>query len=196
MATSVLIEPQTGGSVTLKEGDTLKVINEEGGQVADLFGFLASDPKLHISAKHSRLSFRRVFPAIGDTLVANNYLPMLELISDTTAGKHDMSIAACSPEMYDLYGYPGHRSCQANLLEVAAEINLELPYVPQPINLFQYSPAQEDGTIEFYEAPAKQGEYVEFRAHQDIIVIVSACPADFSVVNNERSAPIRLEVSP
>ena len=78
-------------------GDRVRVIDPEGGQVADVFAFCADDLSEYHSAEHTRVYVNRLFPRVGQQFVTNRRRPILTLAADTTAGNHDMLCAACDP---------------------------------------------------------------------------------------------------
>ena len=97
---------------------TFRVIDVEGGQVGDLFAFVAGDRDEYLSASHTRAHTQRLFPAIGEPFVSNRRRPLLELVADDSPGVHDMLIAACDPERYRELGVrartpPAPRTCGA-----------------------------------------------------------------------------------
>lgn len=96
--------------MTVGAGRTLRVINVEGKQVADLVAFNAADLSETLSTLHTIVALGRLFPAAGDRLRTNRRRPLLEITRDDT-GRHDMIIAACDPWRYEYdFGAKGHRN--------------------------------------------------------------------------------------
>ena len=56
-------------AIRLPEGQRVRVVNSEGGQVVDTWAFCASDPAEHLSMAHSRSATYRIFFRVGDALV-------------------------------------------------------------------------------------------------------------------------------
>jgi uncharacterized protein YcgI (DUF1989 family) len=56
------IEPGHGGKVFVAAGHAVTVIDVAGGQVGDLFAFVADDPTEYLSASHTRAVLMRMFP--------------------------------------------------------------------------------------------------------------------------------------
>ena len=178
-------------------GRRIRVVDVEGGQVADTWAFVADDPSEHHSAQHTRAYVNRLFPQPGEQFVTNRRRPILTLEEDSTPGVHDMLIAACDPSRYEGLGVEGwHASCEENLHRALEQLGLEpIPrFAPQPINLFMNTPAGPDGIIRWLPAETEAGDNVVLRAELAIVVAVSACPQDIVAINNRRPSAIEIEL--
>ena len=179
----------------MSAGDRVRVIDPEGGQVADVFAFCADDLSEYHSAEHTRVYVNRLFPRVGQQFVTNRRRPILTLEADTTAGIHDMLCAACDPSRYSGLGVEGwHASCQENLQKAMAALGYEGIEIPQPINVFMNIPVLDDWEIGWEPAPTKAGDSVTLRAELDIVLAVSACPQDLVSINAGNPTPIDLEL--
>ena len=189
------IPAREGRAVRVESGRRLRVIDVEGGQVADTWAFVANDPGERHSAQHTRAVASRLFPRVGEHFVTNRRRPILTLVADETPGIHDMLVAACDPPRYEGLGVQGwHASCEENLRSALAALGVEAPrFAPQPINLFMNTPALADGTIDWRPAPTKAGDHVVLRAELDLIFAVSACPQDIVAINEKNPTPIEIE---
>jgi len=197
IAAMVHIPAREGRAVRIERGRRFRVIDAEGGQVADTWAFVADDPGEHHSAQHTRAYVDRLFPRPGEQFVTNRRRPILTLEEDNTARLHDMLIAACDPARYEGLGVDGwHASCEENLHQALDALGVEpIPrFAPQPINLFMNTPARADGTIEWLPAETNAGDHVVLRAELDIVVAVSACPQDIVAINKRRPSPIEIEL--
>ena len=193
----VEIEPRRGASLRLEVGQQLKVVDVAGGQVADLFAINQSDDSEYLSAQHTRATTSHLFPAVGDDFVTNRRRPILRLVADDSPGIHDMLIAACDPERYELLGVEGHHhSCQENYLDEVTRLGLRTACVPQSVNLFMHIPVADDGGLSWCAALTNAGDSVTVEAMMPCWIIVSACPQDIVAINNHEPTPIRLELEP
>jgi hypothetical protein len=193
--TRIDVPAREGRGVRVAAGQRVRVIDVEGGQVADTFAFRADDVTEYHSAEHTRVYVNRLFPRPGEHFVTNHRRPILLLESDDTPGIHDMLCAACDPERYTGLGVEGwHASCQENLQKAMAELGFDRVEVPQPINLFMNIPVLEQGAIGWEPALTKAGDSVTLRAEMDCYVVVSACPQDIVVINNKAPSPVAIEV--
>lgn len=180
-ATETPIPARTGWSAKLKEGQSFRVIDVEGGQAADLFAFNVENTDEFLSAQHSRVAMGKVYPEVGWTFVTNERRPILEFTDDTSPGRHDCLAAACDSFRYiQLEAGPDHGSCEENLQAEAAKHGIEVAHAQQPINVFAnfrvYS--EDGGRFDLEECVTKPGDAATFKVLMDSIVVLSACPQD------------------
>jgi uncharacterized protein YcgI (DUF1989 family) len=191
----VEVPAREGRGVRVAAGQRVRVIDVEGGQVADTFAFRADDVSEYHSAEHTRVHVNRLFPRPGEHFVTNHRRPILLLEEDASPGIHDMLCAACDPERYTGLGVSGwHASCRENLERAMAELGLEGIEIPQPINLFMNIPVDYGGALGWEPAPTRAGDSVTLRAEMDCIVVVSACPQDIVAINDKNPTPVRIEL--
>lgn len=188
-----IVPAGTARAVPLRAGQTLRITNVAGKQVADFVAFSTADPGETLSTMHTIVSLGRLFPTKGDQLRSNRRRPMLEITRDDT-GRHDMIIAACDPWRYEYdFGVTGHRSCSDNFLEALAPWGTQRHQLPHPINFFQ-NMSYPEGRVQFGESLARPGDAVELRALLDVVAAVSACPMDLNPISGYRVTDIALEV--
>ena len=189
------VPAREGRGVRVAAGQSFRVIDVDGGQVADTFAFRADDVSEYHSAEHTRAYVSRLFPRPGEPFVTNHRRPILTLVEDASPGIHDMLCAACDPERYTGLGVAGwHASCRENLENAMAELGRLHVEVPQPINLFMNIPVRADGDLGWEPAPSRSGDSVTLRAEMDCFVVVSACPQDIVPINNGNPTPIAIEL--
>jgi uncharacterized protein YcgI (DUF1989 family) len=192
---TVDVPAREGRGVRVSAGQRFRVIDVEGGQVADTFAFRADDVSEYHSAEHTRAYVSRLFPRPGEHFVTNHRRPILRLEDDSSPGIHDMLCAACDPERYTGLGVEGwHASCQENLRTAMAELGFDAVEVPQPINLFMNIPVREGGELGWEPAPTRPGDSVTMLAEMDCVVVVSACPQDLVPINNGNPTAIAIEL--
>ncbi len=193
--TTIDIPAREGRGVRVAAGQRFRVIDVEGGQVADTFAFRADDISEYHSAEHTRAYVSRLFPRPGEHFVTNHRRPILLLEEDRSPGIHDMLCAACDPERYTGLGVEGwHASCRENLERAMAGLGFDRIEVPQPINLFMNIPVRDEGELGWEPAPTKPGDSVTLQAVMDCLVVVSACPQDIVSINNNDPTPIAIEL--
>jgi uncharacterized protein len=192
---TIRVPAREGRGARLAAGGRFRVVDLEGGQVGDLFAFCADDVSEYHSAEHTRVSVNRLFPLVGEQFVTNRRRPILTFEADDSPGLHDLLCAACDPARYEGLGVQGwHASCQENLRTAMAALGHPDVEVPQPINLFMNIPVRADGTIGWEPALTRPGDSVTFRAERDCLVVLSACPQDIVVINNQAPGPLVLEL--
>jgi uncharacterized protein len=189
----------TGRAVRVRAGDLVRVVDIAGGQVGDVFAFVADAPdehpaSEHHSAAHTRAATSRLFPAVGEPFLTDRRRPILTLVADTSPGEHDMLIAACDPQRYAQLGARDHRSCATNMRDALAAVgHAYTGPTPQPINVFMRIPVGTDGSLSWLPASTAAGDAITFRAELDAVVVVSSCPQDLVGIN--RGAPSALAVA-
>lgn len=177
-------------AVRLRAGNSLRIINTHGAQVADFWAFKDSDPREFLSMEHMRPTLRRLTPRVGDTLVTNLRRPILTLTKDTSPGVHDTLIACCDVHRYRLLGHKGyHDNCTDNLRMAMLAIGSRAVEIPCPFNLWMNTPPQSDGSIIWLPPQSQANDVVELKAEMDCIAVISSCPMDLLPINGEDMTP-------
>ncbi|KAL8788478.1 MAG: hypothetical protein Q9213_001701 [Squamulea squamosa] len=197
---SGVIEARKGRAITVKKGQSLKMINTRGKQVIDLFAFvlnsdlkpLPSQPLNYLSMQHTRSGNMSLSLKPGSKLYSNLRKPMFTMEEDTSPGIHDTLVPACDAERYRQLGVQEyHASCAENLHLALEEFEYPFPkdVTPSPLNLWMNVPVQEGGKLAFMEPASREGNYVVLRAEEDCLVVCSACPQDVTPVNGYGQSP-------
>jgi hypothetical protein len=191
MASDIITIPaRRGKAARVPRGRSVRVINTHGQQVVDTWAFNAGDLREFMSMEHSRANFMKLRPALGDSFFSNARRPILTLVEDTSGGAHDTLMAACDNARYGLLGCREyHDNCTNNLAAGLAELGLEPPGTPSPLNLFMNIPWTPAGELAWDEPVSKPGDYVVLRAELDLIVAFSACPQDILPINGRSGQP-------
>ena len=190
MTSLTTIPARKGKAALLRQGEVLRLINTHGGQVVDTWAFCRDDLGEYMSMAHSHAELSKTLPTTGDTMVSNRRRSMLTFIEDTSSGIHDTVIAACDRYRYERLGVVGHHdNCTDNLRAALAELGLEPPLIPPPLNLFMNIPIAADGTVSFQPSVAGPGSHVALRAERDLIIVFSACPQDIVPINGADCVP-------
>jgi uncharacterized protein YcgI (DUF1989 family) len=69
------------------------------------------------------------------------------------------------------------------------EIGLKFPFTPGPLNVFMNIPVNADRSISRLPPSTKPGDYLKLRAEMDLVVVISACPQDMTVINGVDKTP-------
>ena len=187
---TITIAARSGKAAKVAQGQSVKVINSHGHQVVDTWAFNAEDLREFMSMEHSRPSFMKLRPDVGDSFVTNRRRPIMTLVEDTSGGVHDTLMAACDNERYGLLGCTEyHDNCTDNLSSAMAGLGLEEPETPSPLNLFMHIPWTLPGALSWQEPVSKPGDYVMLRAEMNLIVAFSACPQDILPINGRAGKP-------
>src|SRR4051812_8453525 len=187
------IEPQTGTSFRLERGQSLRVIDLEGEQVADLMAFAADGKEEWLSSGRSIDYANRIYLTTNDVLYSNRSRPMLTITADDV-GRHDFLLTPCSPEtfhiLYDNHNY--HPSCFENLAAPLKSFGISDDAIPTTFNIFMNVEIDPKGDLSILPPRSKAGDSVTLRAEMDVIVGLTACSAEKS--NNYKFKPIGYEI--
>lgn len=190
------VEGGRGGSLVLRAGQRVHIVNTLGYQVVDTWA-LSLDGVSALSMSHTRLATGRLSPRVGDTMVDDRRTAMLTVVDDDSGGVHDTLIPACDPERYRTLGFQGwHGSCAENFRQAATAAmgdtdgpRAQLHRVPDPLNLFMTVGVSQAGELALQSSTASPGSRVVLQAHQDVLVVVSACPQDLVPINGVEGPP-------
>jgi uncharacterized protein YcgI (DUF1989 family) len=187
------LSPQTGTAFELSAGETLRVIDPEGEQVADLVAFSREPARAWLSSGRTFDYNDTLYLTAGHVLYSHRSRPMLTITADTV-GRHDFLYTPCSPETFTLlYDHTGHHpSCLENLVTSLAPYGIELDGIPTTFNIFMNVEIGANGALRILPPRSRAGDYIEFRAETDLLVGLTACSAEKS--NNHRLKPIDYEI--
>jgi uncharacterized protein YcgI (DUF1989 family) len=187
------IEPQSGTALVLRRGQTLRVIDPMGEQVSDVLAFAFDDRAEWLSSGRTLDYNSTLLLTTGHILYSNRSRPMFTIVTDTV-GRHDFTLAPCSPEMFRLlHGIQGdHPSCFANLAGALAPYGISPDAIPVAFNVFMNVQFATDGRISVEPPLSRAGDQIDLRADMDLVVAATACSAEQS--NNGAFKPIDLEV--
>lgn len=180
------------------QGQTLRIVDLEGNQAADVIFYSRDDLAEHYSATDTMLHQGGIYLTTGSVLMSNEGRPMLTIVADT-CGRHDTLGGACAAESntvrYALQKKFMH-SCRDNYLIALqhADIGLGKADLVPNINFFMNVPVTAEGDLKFDDGVSGPGKYVELRAEMDVWVLISNCPQLNNPCNAYNPTPIQLLV--
>ncbi len=189
-----VIPPRSGVAFHLAQGQTLRVIDPEGEQVADLIAFNALDTAEWLSSGRTLDYASSIRLSTGDILYSNRSTPMLTIGKDDV-GCHDFLLAPCSAEMFEkLYDEKiPHRGCFGNLAAALAPHGIGPDAIPTAFNVFMNVPVDgATGRLSVEPPRSRAGDATEFAAHIPLVIGLTACSAGQS--NNFRYKPIHYQI--
>jgi len=173
-----LIVPAGGGAgLRLEHGESLRVIDIEGGQTGDLVAFSA-DGRQRLCSGRTIDYGGKIYVSTGDVLWSDRSNPMLTIVADDV-GKHDLLYAPCSLEMYRIqYGITEyHANCYDNLCSAFRDLGVEPEPLPSSLNFFMNANVAADGRLSFLPPQTRAGAAITLRAEMDLLIALSSCPA-------------------
>ena len=182
----------------VRQGQTLRIVDLEGNQAADVIFYSVADLAEHYSATDTLLHQGGIYLTTGSVLMSNESRPMLTITADT-CGRHDTLGGACAAESntvrYALQKKFMH-SCRDNYLLAIqhADIGLGKADLVPNVNFFMNVPVTADGQLTFADGVSGPGKYVEMRAEMDVWVLISNCPQLNNPCNAYNPTPIQLLV--
>ena len=193
--TSQVLQARHGVALRLDAGQPISVVNTHGQQVVDTWAFNTLELSEFMSMEHSRVHMGRIGPVKGSVLLTNRRRPILEMIEDNSGGFHDTLMAACDVHRYRMMGCTSsHANCTDNLHSALLELGLAANETPAPLNLFQRSEIDLDGTLTIVPPVAPAGSHVTLRAGMDVVMVFSACPQDMAPTNGADMTPKDVEL--
>jgi uncharacterized protein len=187
------LEPQTGTAFEIAKGRSLRVIDLEGEQVADLVAFAREDKSEWLSSGRSIDYANCIYLTKGNILYSNRSRPMLTITEDDV-GRHDFLLTPCSPETFQIvYGEKNyHPSCFENLSKHLQAFGITPDSIPTTFNIFMNVEIDPRGRLKILPPKSKAGDAITLHAEMDLIVGLTACSAEIS--NNYRFKPIGYEI--
>lgn len=188
-----VIQPQTGTAFELRTGQSLRVIDLEGEQVADLIAFARADQSEWLSSGRSIDYANSIYLTTGNILYSNRSRGMLTIVVDDV-GRHDFLLTPCSRETFEIIYRTTdyHASCFENLSKHLAPFRIPPDSIPTTFNVFMNVEIAPDGKLSILPPRSKAGDSIVFRAEMDLIVGLTACSAEMS--NNYKFKPIGYEI--
>ena len=189
MKREYMIEACTGKSIDVKAGETITVIDVEGGQVADFFAECEDFPDEFLSTGVTIDCNGSLKLEEGSVIYSNLYRPMLKVLYDDV-GEHDLLHPCCRKEMYDFFYHngEGHPNCLDNINK---SLGGKRPII-HPVNLFMHTKINENGTIEVMKPLSKAGDKIIMKVEMDLRLGIASCSVSESDCNGGRCTPIKV----
>lgn len=184
-----IIPARTGRKIDVKQGQTITVVDIEGGQVVDFFAEAAGNENEFLSTGVTIDCNESLGLHVGDTIYTNLYHPMMKVIADDV-GEHDLLHPCCRPEMYDFFYHngQGHPNCFDNINDALGERRA----IITPVNLFMHTKINPDGSISVETPLSKAGDQIVLTAMMDLTLGVAACSVSESKCNSGKCSPVKI----
>ena len=192
----VLVPANEGRGVYVKKGQLLDIVDVEGHQVGDIVAWFRNDPSEYMSPTHTVSCNASVALRTGSKVFSNHRNPVFTIVRDDVE-KHDIVVPCCDQERYlNDYGLTDHRHCLGNLeqardlLREDYELHGETAW-----NVFMHNRVEPDGSVVTDPAAHEAGATIRLEAHEDLVVLLSACPQDLTPCNDFNPTSMILRVS-
>ena len=187
------VEVRSARCFELGSGSLLRVIDPEGGQVADLWACVGGDCDEWLSSGRTLDYNGTLRLTKGHVLYSNRSRPMFTIAEDDV-GRHDFLYAPCSQEMFRMqYGVEDdHPNCLDNLAHALERQGVTADRIATPFNVFMNVEVAADGRLDVRPPRSGPGDALTLRAEMDLVVGVAACSA--VLCNGGHCSPIDVEV--
>ena len=193
----------TGKAFIVKQDQSFRVIQIEGKQVASLLFFNAKNYQEQFMAEFSGGlnyfhpeqpgSHYRATKLYSKVPYENEMLSL----TDNKIGDHFLG-PPCTKAIMAALGEPDHRTCSDNFTDALKEFGIDLHdiYSPSAFNAFAniYIDTDGDGRMNIRPPRSETGDYLDFTAHMDVLVVASACPDDVSQINDHECKAIKFQI--
>jgi len=181
---------------TVAAGDVVRITDVEGQQVADVVLTRAAEPRDWLSCLNTKLLNGTERITTGHVLRSKQCVPLATIVADTV-GVHWFGGGYCSEETNRVrYGVEGTVSCKTNLTASLGDLvtsphQLELDSCA---SLFMNIGTRDDGTFGIDLPPGRAGDHLDLRAEVDLVLALSACPADRNPCNAYEPTSVRVVI--
>jgi urea carboxylase-associated protein 1 len=182
----------------VNRGQIFRIVDLEGNQAVDTLFYGASDLRERYSPADTIRAQGSLYLTTGSRLLSTDGATLLTIVADT-CGRHDTVGGACSAESNTVrYGHhtKSMHACRDSFLLAAARAQVPLTKrdIGPNINFFMNVPVTPAGALTFADGISGGGKYVELRAEQDVLVLISNCPQLNNPCNAYNPTPVAIFV--
>jgi uncharacterized protein YcgI (DUF1989 family) len=191
----VVVPAREGRGVYVSKGQLLDIIDLEGHQVGDLVAWFRRSPSEYMSPTHTVSSNASIGLRTGSQLFSNHRNPVFTIVRDDVE-RHDIIVPCCDHERYARdYGLEDHPHCLGNLVQARDLLgeNYEI-HGETAWNVFMHNRVTEDLSVVTDRAAHEAGATMTLEAHEDLVVLLSACPQDLTPCNDFNPTSMMLRV--
>ncbi|CDM70290.1 urea carboxylase [Clostridium bornimense] len=180
----------------LFSGQTLRILDLEGNQAVDTTFYDLANPEDHYGAITTIVMQKNIYLTTGSILRTESGKPLLEITADLT-GRHDTIGGACSSQSntvrYSREKIDMHNCRDSFMLQLAkSNSSIGKRDLAPNINFFMNVPVTKEGGLKFDDGVSAPGKYVEMKALEDTMVLISNCPQLNNPCNAYNPTPVRL----
>ena len=187
------LEARGRTAFTVGHGQTVRVVDVDGQQVADLVCFRRPDTSEKLSVHNTALIHGTIYISTGHVLLSDRCTALMTITADT-CGRHDLLAGSCSEGTNRWrYGVADTPNCRSNFEAALRPFGIPLKEVPYSFNIFMNVPIG-DGKIGIEEPLSKAGDFIDLRAETDLLVAISNCPQERNPCNAYTPSRLRVAV--
>ena len=180
-----VMAPKARIAFELDAGETLRIVDLDGQQVADFICFDRANMADKMSPSTTIMLKGNINLTTGDIIYSVDAWKLLRITRDTV-GRHDIIAGSCCRGLNRLrYGTEAEHqpNCRDNLAAVMAPYGIGITEIPYTFNIFMNVPVSPSGDIGVIAPISKPGDSIDLRAERDLVVAISNCPQERNVCN-------------
>ena len=187
-------------ALTIKKGQTLRLIDLEGHQVIDVIFFNLNDLEERSSCVLTCLFNITLHITKGHYIFSQKANKMFKIIEDKVGMRGPtggFTGGYCSDDLnYVRFGIRGTRNCRDNFAMALAPYGLTKKDFNEDCcaSLFMNLCEDANGVWEIRECVSEPGDYMDLQAEVDCLVAISNCPSDRTPCNAFNPTPIKVVV--
>ena len=183
---------------TVERDAWLRIVDLEGNQAVDTFFFHRDDPQERYSACDTLAAQENVYLGLGSRLLGFSGTPLLEITADT-CGRHDTLGGACAAESNSVrYRLDKHHmhNCRDSFLQalLSRDDRIDKSVLASNVNFFMNVPVSTGGGSAFADGISGPGKYVELRAIEPVVTVISNCPQLNNPCNAYNPTPVEVMI--
>lgn len=180
----------------LLPGQTFRILDIEGNQAVDTTFYDMTNPEDHYGAVTTITMQKNIYLTTGSILRTESGKPLLEITADLT-GRHDTLGGCCSSQSntvrYAREKIDMHNCRDSFMLQMAKSTSgIQKRDLAPNINFFMNVPVTKEGRLKFDDGVSAPGNYVEMKALEHTMVLISNCPQLNNPCNAYNPTPVRL----
>jgi urea carboxylase-associated protein 1 len=182
----------------LKKGQSFRIIDLGGNQAVDTTFYDLNNPQDHYGAVTTVSMQQNIYLTTGSILRSESGKALLEITADL-CGRHDTLGGACSAQSntvrYARQKQDMHNCRDTFMLQLAKqdEFYRKRDLAPN-INFFMNVPVTKEGGLKFDDGVSAPGLYVEMKAIEDVMILISNCPQLNNPCNAYNPTPVRVVI--
>lgn len=182
----------------LKKGQRFRIVDLGGNQAVDTTFYDLNNPEDHYGAIQTITAQENIYLTTGSILRTESGKPILEITADLS-GRHDTLGGACSAQSntvrYAREKLYMHSCRDSFMLQIAKKDDYYMKRDLAPnINFFMNVPVTKEGGLKFDDGVSSPGFYVEMKALDDVMILISNCPQLNNPCNAYNPTPVRLVI--
>ena len=189
-----VLAPKGRIAFDLGRGETLRIVDLDGQQVADFICFDKNNMADKISHSTTVMLKGNINLTAGDYIYSVDAWRMLKITRDTV-GRHDILAGSCCRGLNRLrYGGEAEHqpNCHENLAAVMAPYGVRLTEIPYTFNIFMNVPVSPTGDIGVIAPVSRPGDSIDLTAERDLVVAISNCPQERNICNGFKATRLGL----